>query len=146
MATETIALAGLKKSPECYACGQENPLGLRLQFLHTAPFTAEARTVALPHHEGWSGIQHGGVTFTMMDEAFGWCLYFEGIHAVTAKVETRFLSPVPTGIPLLVRAWVTGDRRRLVNASAEVVADNEDRTTFAEAAATMMRVEEREQR
>jgi uncharacterized protein (TIGR00369 family) len=139
MATETMALANVEKSAGCYVCGQSNARGMQLQFEHVAPFTAEARTIALTEHEGWSGILHGGVTFTLMDEALGWCLLFEGVSAVTAKIETRFLKPVPTGTPLLVRAWITADRRRLYSATAEVVADD-DRTTYAEATATMMRV------
>ncbi len=140
MATEAIALAGLEKSAGCYVCGPENAGGLNIRFEHEGPFTSAARTVARREHEGWGGIQHGGVSFTLMDEALGWCLFFEGISAVTAKIETRFMRPVPTGMPLLVRAWVTGERRRLFSASAELVSDDEDRVVFAEATATMMRV------
>jgi uncharacterized protein (TIGR00369 family) len=140
MATETAALARVQKSAGCYVCGQGNARGMQLQFEHTGPFTAEARTISLQDHEGWSGILHGGVTFTLMDEAFGWCLFYEGISAVTAKVETRFVKPVPTGTPLRVRAWVTAERRRLFTASAEVVSDDDDATCFAEATATMMRI------
>ncbi|WP_052200142.1 PaaI family thioesterase [Terriglobus sp. TAA 43] len=128
----------LTKSPGCYVCGPKNPAGLGIRFGHTAPFTAEARTIARREHEGWNGILHGGITFTLMDEALGWCLHFEGIQAVTAKVETRFLRPVPTDAVLCVRAWVTQDRGRVVYASAEVTSGDRE-TVFAEATATMMR-------
>lgn len=112
---------------------------MRLQFEHTGLFTAEAQLVASAQHEGWQGIMHGGVTFTLMDEAFGWCLLFEGIHAVTAKVEARFLKPIPTGAALRVRAFVIADKKRLLEAEAEVTALNDEGVVYASATATMMR-------
>jgi uncharacterized protein (TIGR00369 family) len=144
MATEAgtpakVELNKVGKATGCYACGVDNARGLHLHFEHTAPFTAEARAVALTDYEGWTGVMHGGITFTLMDEAFGWCLYYEGVSAVTAKVETRFLKPVPTGAQLRVKAWVTENRRRLFTAAAHVV-DDKDGTVYAEATATMMRV------
>ncbi len=140
MATMGTALAGLEKSAGCYVCGQDNAGGMRLDFEHAGPFTAQVHTIARTEHEGWGGILHGGVIFTLMDEALGWCLFFEGVSAVTAKIETRFLKPVSTGTPLRVRAWVTAHRQRLYQASAEVISDDDDGTVFAEAAATMMRI------
>ena len=139
MATEAIALAGLEKSAHCYACGQDNTAGLKLQFRHAGPFTAEGRTIARQQHEGWGGILHGGVTFTLMDEALGYCLFFEGVSAVTARIETPFLKPIATSAPLLIRAWITDERRNLFTATAEVTSDDEDRVVYAEATATMMR-------
>lgn len=129
----------LKKNSECYVCGPDNAGGLRLEFEHAAPFTAEATLVASAQHEGWQGLMHGGVTFTLMDEAFGWCLLFEDIRAVTARVETRFLKPIPTGSALRVRAYVIADRKRLLNAEAEVTALDDPGVVYATATATMMR-------
>ncbi|HEY9138682.1 MAG TPA: PaaI family thioesterase [Terriglobus sp.] len=129
----------LEKNSACYVCGPENAAGMRLQFEHVAPFTAETTLVAFAQHEGWQGLMHGGVTFTLMDEAFGWCLLFEGIHAVTAKVETRFLKPIPTGTELRVRAFVIADRKRLLEAEAEVTALDDEGIVYASATATMMR-------
>lgn len=129
----------LEKNAACYVCGPQNEAGLRLPFEHTGLFTAETQLVASAQHEGWQGIMHGGVTFTLMDEAFGWCLLFEGVHAVTAKVETRFLKPIPTGSPLRVRAYVTADKKRLLEAEAEVTALDDEGIVYASATATMMR-------
>lgn len=131
--------AVLEKNSACYVCGPQNEGGMRLQFEHTGLFTAEAQLVASAQHEGWQGIMHGGVTFTLMDEAFGWCLLFEGIHAVTAKVEARFLKPIPTGAALRVRAFVIADKKRLLEAEAEVTALNDEGVVYASATATMMR-------
>lgn len=134
-----MSTAVLEKNAACYVCGPENANGLRLQFEHTGPFTAEATLVSSVQHEGWQGLMHGGVTFTLMDEAFGWCLLFEGIRAVTAKVETRFLKPIPTGAALRVRAYVIADRKRLLEVEAEVTALEDAGVVYASATATMMR-------
>jgi acyl-coenzyme A thioesterase PaaI-like protein len=131
--------AALEKNAACYVCGPENAAGLHVEFQHTAPYTAEANLIASAQREGWQGLMHGGVTFTLMDEAFGWCLLFEGVHAVTAKVETRFLKPIPTGTPIHVRAFVIADRKRLLEAEAEVTALDDPGVVYATATATMMR-------
>jgi uncharacterized protein (TIGR00369 family) len=96
--------------------------------------------VARAEHCGWSGILHGGVTFSLMDEGFGWCTFFQGITVVTARVETRFHHPVAAGTPLKVRAWVTGQRRRLYDARAEIRIADETSKLVAEADAVLCRV------
>jgi acyl-coenzyme A thioesterase PaaI-like protein len=75
-----------------------------------------------------------------MDEAFGWCLYFQGIPVVTARVETRFHKPIPTGTRLHIRAWVVRQRRRLYDARAEVRIDDQQGPLVAEADAVLCRV------
>ena len=124
----------------CFVCGPENPLGLNVTFHPDAPFTAIATYIARPEHAGWSAILHGGVTITLMDEAFGWCLLFQGITAVTASLNTRLHKPIPIGTPLFIRAAVTRDRRRLFDAHAEVRHTDAAGLLFAESDATLYRV------
>ena len=108
------------KNPCCYVCGPDNPSGLQVPFERDGDNGSSAVYVARQEHCGWSAILHGGVIFSLMDEAFGWCLFFQGIHAVTARAGTRFHKPVGTGTRLYVRAWVVRQRRRLYDAKAEV--------------------------
>jgi len=79
-----------------------------------------------------------------MDEALGWALYYQHLPAVTARVETKFHKPIPVGTDLVVRAWVVQDRRRLFELHAEIRAE-EDGTLFADADATMYRIQSRSQ-
>jgi acyl-coenzyme A thioesterase PaaI-like protein len=80
---------------------------------------------------------HGGVTFTLMDEALGWAVHFQGLHGVTARADTRFRQPVAIGAKLIIRAWTLEQRRQLMTARAEIRLDNQDQTLVAEVDATM---------
>jgi acyl-coenzyme A thioesterase PaaI-like protein len=103
----------------CYACGDLNPIGLQLKFRMEGDW-AIADFIAKPDHQGYPGYVHGGLVSTLLDEAIGWATYGKGIWALTGKLETRFKSIVPTGEPLQVRAVITRDRGRTLDATAEL--------------------------
>lgn len=131
-----MPLLGSKDS-KCYVCGPDNPLGLRVPFCPDGAQGSQAHYTARPEHGGWNGILHGGITFALMDEAFGWSLYYQDLPAVTARVETRFHKPIAVGTKLIVKAWVVKQRRRLFDAHAEIRIDGPENTLLAEADATM---------
>jgi acyl-coenzyme A thioesterase PaaI-like protein len=103
----------------CYACGDLNPIGLQLKFRMEGDW-AIADFIARPEHQGYPGYVHGGLISTLLDEAIGWATYGKGIWALTGKLETRFKAIVPTGEPLQVRAVITNDRGRTLDATAEL--------------------------
>lgn len=131
-----MPLLGSKDS-KCYVCGSDNPLGLRVPFSPDGESGSQASYTARAEHAGWNGILHGGVTFALMDEAFGWSLYFQDLPAVTARVETKFHKPIAVGTKLTIKAWVVKQRRKLFDAHAEIRVDGEENTLLAEADATM---------
>jgi acyl-coenzyme A thioesterase PaaI-like protein len=134
-----MAISGTKDTT-CFVCGPDNSLGLQVPFVPDGDAGSAAVYVARKEHGGWNGILHGGVTFSLMDEAFGWCLYFQDIPSVTARIETRFHKPIPIGTRLHVRAWVVGQRKRLFDAKAEVREGDADGTLLAESEAVLCRV------
>jgi acyl-coenzyme A thioesterase PaaI-like protein len=134
--TELVVKLGDDTS-HCYACGQENPQGLRVAFAPDGGQGSRATYTARAEHDGWPGILHGGVTFTLMDESLGWALYFQGMRGVTAKAETGFKKPIRTGTPLVIRGWIVRRRRQLITARAEIRVDGPDSELMAEMDATM---------
>lgn len=136
-----MSLTGSKSISHCYVCGPDNPLGLHVPFAPDGEMGSIGRYTARQEHCGWNGILHGGVTFALMDEAFGWSLYFRDIPAVTARAETRFHKPIPAGTRLVVKACVVKQRRRLFDAHAEVRVDGSEDTLLAECDAIMCVVE-----
>lgn len=128
-----------EKNSKCYVCGPDNPFGLQVPYQSDGDCGSIAYYKARVEHGGWAGILHGGITFSLMDEAFGWALYFQQLPAVTARVETKFHKPVQLGTDLIVRAWVVQEKRRLFELHAEVRSEA-DGTLLAEADATMYRI------
>jgi acyl-coenzyme A thioesterase PaaI-like protein len=134
-----VTLSGTKHTT-CFVCGPDNPLGLQVPFEPDGEAGSTATYVARKEHGGWNGILHGGVVFALMDEAFGWCLYFQRIPSVTARIQTSFHQPIPIGTHLHIRAWVTGQRRKLFDAKAEVRLDNVSGLLVAEPNAVLYTV------
>jgi acyl-coenzyme A thioesterase PaaI-like protein len=110
---------------------------MQVPFVLDGPTGCRALYTARAEHCGWPGLLHGGVAFTLMDEAMAYALYFQGLYGVTARAETRFRQPVPVGTKLMIRAWTLGQRRRLVEARAEIRIEADDGALVAETTATM---------
>ena len=126
----------------CFACGQENPIGLKLQFRlerradggeeYVTEFTPRAE------HQGYVGMTHGGIITTLLDEVTARLVWVKGIKAVTAKIEVRLRKPVPVETPVTVRGRIVQHRGKSLLATAEVYLP--DNTVAAEATATLLRV------
>lgn len=121
------------KDNVCFACGRDNPIGLRLDFLQEGE-RAVAEFTPGQWHQSWSGVFHGGLMATLLDEALGYVLYFRGIKALTAKFEMRLRKPVSTGQKVRVWAEITRLKRKVVD--CRMGAELDDGTLVAEATAT----------
>ena len=62
---------------------------------------------------------HGGLLSLAFDEALGKLMWLIRAPAVTARLETDFLKPVPMGSTLHITAQITGQVSRKVYTSAE---------------------------
>ncbi len=125
------------RTNRCFVCGPDNAEGLHLTFVQDGPNGARALYTARAEACGWPGLLHGGLAFTLMDEALAYALYFQDLYGVTARIETRFRRPIRAGAKLIIRAWTVEQRRNLVDARAEIRLDAEGSPLVAEASATM---------
>ncbi len=117
----------------CFACGQNNPIGLKLNFRREGS-GARADFTPGEHFQGWPGLVHGGITVLLLDEAMTYAVLFAGLNAVTAKIEAKIKKPVGVNEPLTVTATVLRKTRKIVETSAMVTM--QDGSTVAEANAT----------
>ena len=132
MSTTTIS-----PSRECFACGSDNPAGLHLSFSRAPEGGSRAEYTTRPEHIGWQGIIHGGIVFTLLDEAVAWALALEGLRGVTARADARFRAPVRVGMDVVVTGRIVERSRRLVKARAELRDAGASQDVLAELDAVM---------
>ena len=118
----------------CFACGQGNPIGLKLAF-RLEDGKAKAEFIPGPYHQSWNGVFHGGLLALCLDEAFGYVLHFQGLKGLTAKMEMRIRKTIRTGQKILLTGEVKKKTRKLIETYAR--AELEDGTLAAEASAFM---------
>ena len=117
----------------CFGCGQDNPIGLKMIFgWDGKKIRAEFTPSRL--HQGWPDIVHGGILMSVLDEAMGNVVRFEGMNCVTAKIQVCLRRPAVVGELLIVTAEVTGKNRRTAETKAEITLV--DGTLVAEGTAT----------
>ncbi|PIE52461.1 acyl-CoA thioesterase [Candidatus Fermentibacteria bacterium] len=122
----------------CFACGPENPVGLKLKFhLEEGSGHAVCETVIADHFSGWKGAAHGGIITTLLDETMVYACSTTGWFTVTGTIEVRFHKPVPTGVPLFIKGKVTENRGRSIKTSGTIEVDNQ---VLASAAAVLIPV------
>ena len=115
----------------CFACGKDNPVGLKLKLVKDGDEARGEFTIS-DLYQGWRGYVHGGIIFTILDEAMAYA-FFPEIRGVTAKTEVRIRQPVPIGVPLVVTGRVVKKTRKLFTTAAEITL--EDGTVLAESTA-----------
>ena len=101
----------------CFACGKDNPDGLRLEFESVGD---EVRTsIEFPRKfQGYSNVVHGGLVSTVLDEAMVTLLNRLGHLALTAELSVRFLRPVEVGERVDVTARLVERRGRVFRLEA----------------------------
>ena len=75
--------------------------------------------VVTEDHEGAAGLAHGGLLSAALDETQGTLLWVLRMPAVTARLETDFLAPVPVGSIVRIEARCLGLAGRKIYTSAE---------------------------
>jgi beta-phosphoglucomutase family hydrolase len=104
----------------CFACSQENPIGLKLKPVQNGEKVI-AEFTAGKFHQGWGNAIHGGILYTLLDEVTAYAMLCHGIElGVTAKSEIRFKHLAPINQPIRASAWVTKFTKRLVEAKGEL--------------------------
>jgi acyl-coenzyme A thioesterase PaaI-like protein len=122
----------------CFGCGRLNPHGLHMHFYQhdggvMAPFTPERR------HEGYTGVVHGGIITTVLDEVMAWALYAKDIWAVTGDIRVRFRRPVAVGVAAYAVGKIGADRGRVLEVTGELRRAADD-ALLADATASFVRV------
>ena len=125
--------SAIEAATMCFACGPDNPIGLRIQFTLegervTAQFTANE------NHVGYENTVHGGIIYSALDDVMANVLYLQNIKAHTARCEIRYRQPLEVGRTVNLIGWIESRRRRLVVLKGEArLADTDELVADADA-------------
>src|SRR5258708_11750840 len=87
----------------CFACGMNNPDGMRLKFtLDEKTKTSQSRFRLDQRYTGPPGHCHGGIIATILDDAMGQVNKLRHVVALTREMTVEYLKPDPLNKPLLV--------------------------------------------
>jgi acyl-coenzyme A thioesterase PaaI-like protein len=103
----------------CYGCGVAQPAGLQMSFTVGDKVTVVSEFVVTEDHEGAPGLAHGGLLSAALDETQATLLWVLRMPAVTARLETDFLAPVPVGSVVRIEARCLGLADRKIYTAAE---------------------------
>jgi acyl-coenzyme A thioesterase PaaI-like protein len=107
----------------CIVCGPDNPRGLKLQFVTEPDTSVSAEWQASSEFEGYSGVLHGGVISTLLDEAMAKAVAANHWQAMTVELTVRYRHHVATGEVLRIRGRIKERKKRriLTEASVETI-------------------------
>jgi uncharacterized protein (TIGR00369 family) len=117
----------------CFACGKNNPEGMRLKFSYDEERDCFVCRFRLgKRYTGPPGHAHGGIIATLLDEAMGKVNKLRHVVALTSQITVNYLKPVPLNKSLRVESREVRVRGRrhinmaeILNEKGEVLAQSQ---------------------
>jgi len=108
----------------CFVCGENNPFGLQLK-----PVGKNGKGIILwtpeKRHQGFTGIVHGGLISTLLDEVMAYAAMSVAGFCATANISVKFMKPVRTGEVVEIEAELIEQRGKVLKLQARVVQNGE---------------------
>jgi len=108
--------------PDCFYCGTQNPIGLKLKF-YLDEETQEVFTEyeASKLFVAFGNIMHAGIQSGLFDEIMGWATYnLTGQMGLTSEIKIKFLRPAYVGKKLIVSCRIISHDGPEVQLSARI--------------------------
>ncbi len=97
----------------CFACGKDNPVGLKINFSFDGKYCT-AEFTGGENHVGWQDTIHGGIVYSALDDVTANVIYLQGRKAHTAKCEIRYRQPLYVGETIKLIGWIEKEKGRLI--------------------------------
>ena len=108
--------------PNCFGCGDSNPIGLRLKHRIEDDYLV-TEFVPQEEHQGWPGIVHGGVISALLYEVLENFPYRRGTFVMMRSMETRYRRPASTGKRIVAKSWLVSRTERDIDVSAALTGE-----------------------
>ena len=126
--------------PNCFGCGSENPVGLKLSFeMDDGKLSAEF--TPMEHHQGWPGVVHGGIIGSLLYEVMENWPYMNGTVTMMRSMDTRFRRPASTSRSITATSWLESREGREIVVAAKLECDG---NTVADGRASLVVLDERQ--
>jgi len=114
-----------------FVCGKENPMGLKIEVFRDKNIV-RAEFIPGVNHQGYKGIVHGGIIFSVMDEVMSRAaMISKGILTLTVEVRIKYRKKARIGKKILFSAKMTKDLGKVIETEGK--AFSEDGKCLAEA-------------
>lgn len=124
---ESETLNDFQDDRYCFACGPDNPIGMKLKVNRSEKGRASFVWTPCREYQGWSGVLHGGIITTLLDEAMAYATGSITKGAATAGIEVSFRKPINTEEEISVSASLEKERGRLILMSAVLFQGGEEK-------------------
>lgn len=104
----------------CFGCSSENPHGLQLEFSRSGSKVV-ASHIPAAHFQGWSGMVHGGILSTLVDELAVWTIV--GMRrkvGLTRDLEIHFRRPMYVGEEIQLSGSIEDESGPLITVRCEL--------------------------
>lgn len=115
----------------CFVCGKDNPFGLNITFIKEKN-KVKASFIPESKHQGFKGIVHGGILFSILDEIMGRAIVVaKKVMTLTVEIDIKYREKAKIGEEIIFTAQIVKDSGRLIEAEGQ--ACKEDGTLLTEA-------------
>tara|TARA_Y100001970_G_scaffold117374_1_gene145997 strand:+ start:755 stop:1192 length:438 start_codon:yes stop_codon:yes gene_type:complete len=110
---------------DCFVCGKKNEAGLKINF-RMENEVCLGEYYGLQSHVGFGNIIHGGIIYSLLDDAMANWFYLQGAVGYTAKASIRYRSKMLVGDSGLITAQLVSKRSKLLSmkSSLSLLASN----------------------
>ena len=128
----------LEDDSMCFACGKNNPSGLKLNFALDKDRTLKTEFTFSKAHQGFKDIVHGGLIGLILDEVMVNLLWKLNIKAISAEFIVRLKKPCFVGETLKFSGWIEKEDSRVIYTKAS--ARDKEGQIYAEAQAKCVKI------
>ena len=107
-----------------YVCGQDNPIGLKVKVFKENEIV-QAEFMPLSYHQGYKGVVHGGILFSIMDEVMSKAaMAAKGIMTLTIEINIKYRKKAKIGNKIIFYAKMTKDSNRVIETEGKAFSEN----------------------